>query len=63
MSSHIFGATDSSSYENYTLKKTAEDNKSDFRAEAVETVRRDFYVHDLLKSVKNVESANGLTHN
>jgi hypothetical protein len=48
MTSHIFGATDSPCA-NYCLKRTVEDNKAEFSEEAVNTVKKDFYVDDLLK--------------
>ncbi|CAB4010492.1 Hypothetical predicted protein, partial [Paramuricea clavata] len=51
MTSHIFGATDSSCCANYCLKRTAEDNKAEFSEEAVNTVKKDFYVDDLLKAL------------
>ena len=50
---HLFGATSSPSCANFSLRKTAEDNAEDFSAEAVNTVNRNFYVDDLLKSVKD----------
>ena len=48
---HLFGATSSSSCASYALKRTAEDNKGCFSAEATRTVRNNFYVDDLLKAV------------
>ncbi|XP_061159982.1 uncharacterized protein LOC133170834 [Syngnathus typhle] len=51
MTVHIFGATSSASCASYALKRTAEDNKGSFSAEAVNTVLNNFYVDDLLKSV------------
>ena len=54
---HIFGATDSPCYANFALQKTAEDNRTAFRLETAERVKRDFYVDDLLKSVDNTASA------
>ena len=51
MTSHIFGATDSPCCANCCLKRTAEDNKVEFSKEAVNTVKKDFYVDDLLKAL------------
>jgi hypothetical protein len=51
MTSHIFGATDSPCCANYCLKRTAEDNKAELSEEAVNTVKKDFYVDDLLEAL------------
>ncbi len=48
---HLFGATSSSSCASYALKRTAEDNTGCFSAEATNTVKKNFYVDDLLKAV------------
>ena len=48
---HLFGGASSPSCANFALKKTTEDNKADFGHETVETVKRNFYVDDCLKSV------------
>ena len=48
---HLFGGASSPSCANFTLKKTAEDNKAAFDTITVETVKRNFYVNDCLKSV------------
>ena len=48
---HLFGGASSPSCANYALKKTAEDNKEDFDAVTIATVKRNFYVDDCLKSV------------
>ena len=42
------------------MRKTAHDNKDLFDAETVKTVHRNFYVDDLLKSVKTVKDAKRL---
>ena len=42
------------------LKKTANDNNNDFDVQTVDTVNRDFYVDDCLKSVPLVEEAKKL---
>lgn len=51
MEVHLFGATSSPSCSNFALRKTADDNKDDFDEEVVETVKKNFYVDDCLKSV------------
>ncbi|XP_068704227.1 uncharacterized protein [Montipora foliosa] len=52
MQAMIFGAKSSPTSANYCLKKTAIDNKATCSEEAVSTVLRDFYMDDLLKSLK-----------
>ena len=42
---------DSSSCDCYALKKTAQDNKSSFSVEAVDTIKDNFHVDDCLKSI------------
>ena len=54
---HLFGAVSSPSSSNYALKRTAVDNSSSFGVDASETVMKNFYVDDLLKSVKSEEYA------
>ncbi|KAK3731809.1 hypothetical protein QZH41_007624 [Actinostola sp. cb2023] len=60
MTTHIFGATDSPSCANYCLKRAAEDNKERYSETVVITVKNDFYVDDLVKSVKTEEAAKSL---
>ena len=55
---HLFGAVSSPSSSNYALKRTAVDNSSYFGVDASE---KNFYVDDLLKSVKSEEYAIDLT--
>ena len=57
MTVHVFGATDSPCCANYCLKRTAEDNKDEYDISVVETVRRHFYVDDMLRALKNEEIA------
>ncbi|XP_028413652.1 uncharacterized protein LOC114536505 [Dendronephthya gigantea] len=52
---HLFGATSSPSCANFALRRTAEDNSDDFGAEISDIVKRNFYVDDCLKSVKDDE--------
>eukprot|EP00064_Thunnus_orientalis_P022985 superscaffoldBa00008270_g23209 len=54
---HIFGAVSSPSCATFASLKTAEDNQDKYPAEAVDTVRQNFYVDDCLKSVSPVEQA------
>ncbi|XP_074659583.1 uncharacterized protein LOC141912256 [Tubulanus polymorphus] len=48
---HIFGARDSPCCANYALKRSARDNIDCFSSIAVNSVLRNFYVDDFLKSV------------
>ena len=57
MTVHIFGAADSPCAANSTLKRTANDNVKDFDAVTVDTLRRNFYVYDCLKSVHTPDAA------
>ena len=57
MNVHVFGGTLSPSCCNYALKKTALDNKLNYHPDVELTLKRNFYVDDLLKSVKNVSNA------
>ena len=41
----------------YALKRTALDNLEKFPMDVVDTLKRDFYVDDWLKSVKTTEKA------
>ena len=54
---HLFGATSSPSVCSYILRKTAEDNAHLFNKNVIDTVYRNFYVDDCLKSVETVEEA------
>ena len=57
MTVHLFGATSSPSCANFALKRVAEDHKAEFDEETTQTVRRNFYVDDCLKSVGSNEKA------
>ena len=52
---HIFGATSSPCCSNKALRQTADDNEDKYGSEAAETVRRNFYVDDLLKTVQTTD--------
>ena len=56
MTVHLFGAVSSPSCKSYALRNTANDNKSDFPAKIVQTVKGNFYVDDFL-SVDSEEEA------
>ena len=57
MMAHLFGGTSSPSCANFALRKTADDNEGIFDPETIQTIRRNFYVDDCLKSVKSEPSA------
>ena len=52
MTVHLFGGVSSPSCANFALRKTGDDNQG-FDPEIVNTVKRNFYVDDCLKSVKS----------
>ena len=54
---HLFGGIWSSCCANYALQRTALDNSEKFDADVISTVQKDFYVDDLIKSVKTSEDA------
>ena len=60
MQVHLFGATSSPSCTAYALKRTASDNADKFTEEVVDTVTRNFYVDDCLKSVDSEDKATKL---
>ena len=57
MEVHLFGVTSSPSCSSLALKRTAEDNVGEFSEDIVETVKRNFYVNDCLKSVRSIGNA------
>lgn len=57
MNVHLFGGTSSPSCANFALRKTADDNSGEFSQLAIETVKRNFYVDDCLKSVATEKAA------
>lgn len=63
MNVHIFGAKSSPSCASYALRKTATDNTNEFNTETVQTVLKNFYVDDMLKSVSTEEKAIELANN
>jgi len=57
MKTHLFGGVWSPSCCSFVLRRTADDNESRFSQAAVDTVRRNFYVDDCLKSVASSTEA------
>ena len=57
---HLFGATSSPSCAGFCLRNVAKEFENEFNSETIETVRKNFYVDDCLKSVKEAEAAIGL---
>ena len=57
---HIFGAISSPSCANYALRRTAEDNRARYGDAVADTIQRDFYVDDMLKSTDNDDTATSI---
>ena len=57
MCAHVFGGTSSPGCCNYALQRTARGNVSSYSKEATNTLLRNFYVDDVLKSVPSVTDA------
>lgn len=57
MTVHLFGGVSSPSCANFALRKTTDNNEACFEPEIVNTVKRNFYVDDCLKSVKSEQVA------
>ena len=57
MTVHLFGAGSSPGCSNFALKRTAEDGEKEFGARAAETLKKNFYVDDALKSVPTEKDA------
>ncbi|XP_066913533.1 uncharacterized protein [Clytia hemisphaerica] len=60
MNAHLQGSTSSPSCSNFALKRTASAGEIEFGSKAADTLRKNFYVDDLLKSTDSVESAKSL---
>ena len=54
---HLFGATSSPSCAGFCLRKVAEEFEDEFSPETIETIRKNFYVDDCLKSVSDTKTA------
>jgi len=57
MVKHVFGATSSPSIANFVLRKTAELESEGIDSETTETVKKNMYVDDLMKSTDSTERA------
>ena len=55
MTVHLFGAVSSPACANYAIKRTADDNEDEYGTKVADTLRRNFYVDDLLKSASTEE--------
>ena len=62
MTVHLFGATSSPSCANFSVRKCAEDNVTEFRAQTINTIMNNFYVDDCLTSAATEEDAMALYH-
>ena len=62
MTVHLFGATSSPSCANFSVRKCAEDNVTEFRAQTINTIMNNFYVDDCLTSAATEEDAIALYH-
>ena len=54
---HVFGSTSSPSCCNYALQKTADEYELKYGKEVADILRNDFYVDDMLKSMKDEQRA------
>ena len=54
---HVFGKLDSPCVANYTLKKTAMDQKGKYNYDLIDAVYNNFYMDDYLGSCKNINLA------
>lgn len=63
MTVHLFGATSSPSCACFALRKTAEDSHDIFPVEVIDTVNRNFYMDDLLKSLPSEEDTVTMVNN
>ncbi|KAK3713870.1 hypothetical protein QZH41_010920, partial [Actinostola sp. cb2023] len=52
MNVHLFGAGSSPACANYALKRTADDNEDEYGVKVANTLRRNFYVDDVLESAQ-----------
>ena len=57
MTAHAFGLASSPIVAGYALQRTAENNSEHFSEAACNTVKRNFYVDDLLKSAESLDIA------
>ena len=57
MTVHLFGAVSSPACANYALQRTADENEDNYGTEVANTLRRNFYVDDVLKSASSEDKA------
>ena len=60
MQVHLFGGKSSPSVVNYCMRKTADDHELKYTELAIDTLRRSFYMDDMIRSVKCVDDAKDL---
>ena len=60
MKVHLFGGKSSPSVVNYCMRKITDDNEEKFSELAIDTLRRAFYMDDMITSVGTIEEAKGL---
>ena len=60
MNVHIFGAVSSPSSSNFALRQAADDGEPKYGEDAAYSLRKNFYVNDLLKSVEQEDQASSL---
>ena len=60
MQVHLFGGKSSPSVVNFCMRKTADDHELKYSELAISTLRRSFYMDDMIRSVKCVEDAKQL---
>ena len=57
MTVHLFGAVSSPSCANFAMRRNAEDHKHEFSPDVANTILRNFYVDDCLKSLSSSSAA------
>ena len=63
MTVHLFGAASSPSCANFALRQVCNDNESEFDSQVTDTISKNFYVDDCLRSVKDKTTAIELVKN
>ena len=63
MCAHVLVGASSASCANYALRRTSVDNVEESLKEAADMIQNNFYVDDLLKSVKELDTAKTLVKN
>jgi hypothetical protein len=61
MKVHLFGGKSSPSVVNYCMRRIADDNEGRFSDLAIDTLRRSFYMDDMIRSVATVDEAKKIT--